>query len=203
MRILRELRWMAASLGMALSAGLPLSAQEAAPLLSTGQITLAGRVTPYRIRHLPVSSFPELPAVVARQLNQRGCLVPQTYQAHRPENVIRASLEQPGSTDWAVLCAVNGTVSLLVFLGSAPELPQLLASAPETERLQAHDPSGVLGFDWGIDPASPEQIRQARAGMEHRPAAVEHDALADTLIDRRTVYHFYSKGIWTVLEMPE
>ena len=32
-----------------------------------------------------------------------------------------------------------------------------LASAPETERLQSHGATNVLGFNWGIDPASPEQ----------------------------------------------
>jgi hypothetical protein len=78
-----------------------------------------------------------------------------------------------------------------------------LSAAPETERLQAHDPSGVLGFNWGIDPASPEQIRQAQAGLLHRPAPVDHDALADSLVDQHAVYHFYLKNAWIVLEMPE
>ena len=78
-----------------------------------------------------------------------------------------------------------------------------LASAQETERLQAHGCTSVLGFNWGIDPASPEQVREAQAGMEHRPPPLDHDALADSIVDHRTVYHFYSKNAWTLLEMPE
>jgi len=136
-------------------------------------------------------------------LNRRGCLIPQTYEAHGPENVVHASLERAGSSDWAVLCSAEGTVSLLVFFGSTPAQLVVLASAPETERLQAHDPSGVLGFNWGIDPASPEQIRTAQIGLLHRPALADHDALADSLLDHRTVYHFYAKNAWIVLEMPE
>jgi hypothetical protein len=169
----------------------------------SGQIVIAGQSIPYLIRYLPISSFPGLPAELATLLNRRGCLIPQTYEAHHPENVIHASLERPGSSDWAVLCSERGTVSLLVFFSSAPASLYVLSAAPETERLQAHDPSGVLGFNWGIDPATPEQVRQAQAGLLRRPAPVDHDALADTLVDHRTVYHFYLKSAWIVLEMPE
>jgi len=182
---------------------LPPAQPNPAQLTESGQIILAGRSTPYLIRHLPVSSFPELPAAVQDLLNRRGCLIPQTYEAHHPENVIHASLERPGSSDWAVLCSERGTVSLLVYFSSAPAKLLVLAASPETERLQAHDPSGVLGFNWGIDPASPEQIRTAQIGLLHRPALVDHDALADSLVDHRTVYHFYAKSVWTLVEMPE
>ena len=169
-------------------------------LNESGHIVIDGRSTPYIIRHLPVSSFPQLPPAVQDLLNSRGCLIPQTYEAHRPENVIHASLERHGSSDWAVLCSVRGTVSLLVFFGSQAAQPFLLSSAPETERLQTYGPGGVLGFDWGIDPASPEQVHDAQAGMDPRPPLLDHDALADTVIDQRTVYHFYSKGAWTLLD---
>jgi len=172
-------------------------------LIESGQIVVAGRSTPYLVRHLPVSSFPGLPEDLAAQLNRRGCLIPQTYEAHHPENVVHASLERAGSSDWAVLCSERGTVSLLVYFASAPAKVLVLATAPETRRLQAHDPSGVLGFNWGIDPASPEQVLEAQSAVRPRPARVDHDALADSVVENRTVYHFYLKSAWTVLEMPE
>jgi len=173
------------------------------PLVESGHIIVDGHPTPYVIRHLPISSFPDLPAAIQEQLDLRGCLIPQTYEAHHPENVVHASLERPGSSDWAVLCSAQGTVSLLVFFGSGSSLPFTLASAPETERLQTHDPSGVLGFNWAIDPASPEQVHEAQLGMRRPPSRVDHDALADTLVDRHTVYHFYLKSAWIVLEMQD
>jgi hypothetical protein len=169
----------------------------------SGQIVVDGRSTPYLIRHLPVSSFPNLPAQVQAVLNQRGCLIPQTYEAHQPENVVRARLEGAGSLDWAVLCSAGGTVSLLVFFNANPAQPFVLASAPETHHLQAHDSSGILGFNWGIDAASPSQVHEAQAGMEHRPASVDHDAIADSVVDRRPIYHFYAKDAWNLLEMPD
>jgi len=185
----------------------PAQQPNLAQLTETGQIIIAGRSTPYLIRHLPVSSFPELPTGIQDLLNRRGCLIPQTYEAHHPENVVHASLERAGSSDWAVLCSAEGTVSLLVFFGSrsaqAQGQPLVLVSALETERLQAHDPSGVLGFNWGIDPATPEQVHEAQFGMENRPPRLDHDALADSVVDRRTVYHFYAKSAWTLVEMPD
>jgi hypothetical protein len=201
---LRKFAWSLGAL-LCVCSMLPAQPQEPAPspLNVSGQILLAGHATPYHIRHLPLSSFPGLPDELVVLLTQRGCLIPQTYEAHRPENVIHASLERAGSSDWAVLCSKRGTVSLLVFFSSAPANLLVLSAAPETERLQPHDPTGVLGFNWGIDPASPEQIRQAQAGLMFHPARLDHDALADSVVEGRTVYHFYSKNAWTILEMPE
>jgi hypothetical protein len=191
-----------------LMAPIPVRSQRASPeqrtlqLDESGHIVLAGHSTPYLIRHLPVSSFPELPATVVELLNRRSCLIPQTYEAHHPENVVHASLERAGSSDWAVLCSAQGTVSLLVFFSDTPAQFEVLASAPETVRLQAHDTTGVLGFNWGIDPASPRQIHDAQIGMIHRPPLVDHDALADSVVDQRTIFHFYAKSAWTLVDLP-
>jgi len=179
---------------------------EAIPLAKHGQVLVAGKSTPYIIRHLPVSSFPELPAAITEILHQRGCTIPQTYEAHQPENVVHGSFQRAGTSDWAVLCATNGTVSLLVFFGAAgpgDTQPSVLAASAETSRLQAHDLSGVLGFNWGIDAAPPRQVHDAQAGLDPRPALPDHDALADSVIDHRTRYHFYAKGIWSVVDMPD
>jgi hypothetical protein len=186
-----------------LSVSLSGSAQQSSPLNTSGEVLVAGRSTPYLIRHLPISSFPDLPAAIQQALNRRGCLIPQTYEARKPENVVHASLERPGSSDWAVLCSVEGTVSLLVFLSRSPGEPVTLASAPETERLQQRDSTGTLGFNWAIDHASPEQVHQAQTGMDPRPPLLDHDALADTAVDRRTVYHYHAHGAWTLVSIPE
>jgi hypothetical protein len=168
-------------------------------LNETGKIVVGGHATPYLIRHLPVNSFPQLPAPVANLLVERGCLIPQTYEAHAPENVIEASLERAGSKDWAVLCSEHGTVSLLVFFEGSATLPRVLATAPETERLKAHGAAGVLGFDWGIDAATPGRVREAQAGMQNPPTRLEHDAVADTVIDATTVYHYYAGNAWVMV----
>jgi len=170
------------------------------PLDTSGKILIDGHSTPYFIRHLPVSSFPQLPPAIQEILTHRGCLIPQTYEAHRPENVIHASLERAGTSDWAVLCSVKGTASLLVFFAGSSADPVTLASAPETSRLQTRSSSGTLGFNWAIDPATPKDVHQAQLGMRHRPPRLDHDALADSAIEGKTVYRYYSHGAWTTLD---
>jgi hypothetical protein len=169
-------------------------------LVESGQVVVDGQRSAYLIRRLPVSSFPDLPAGVADLLSQRECLVPQTYAAHHPENVIHASLEGFGSSDWAVLCSAQGTVSLLVFFGSASGRPIVLSSAPETKRLQRHDSTGVLGFNWAIDPASPDAVHQAQRSMQRKPPRLDHDAVADSVVEHGTVYRIYIQHAWTAVD---
>jgi hypothetical protein len=189
------------ALGLWASPGVGQISQQP-PLVETGKLSIAGREVSYRIRNLPVSSFPDLPDPIVEVLNDRGCLIPQTYEAKRPENVIHGSLERPGSLDWAVLCAAKGKVSLLVFFASTSlSKPTVLAAVAEADRLQPHDSSGELGFNWGIDPASPERIHDAEAGMTHRPPMLDHDCLADTIVDHRTVYHLYRNGAWEKVDV--
>src|SRR5579883_149943 len=114
-----------AALGMAAARG-RVSAQTDASVeqVEAGRVRLPSGVdVAYRIRLLPVASFPALPGVVARQLDERKCMVPQTYEARAPENVVHASLERRGSSDWAVLCSVNGLTTLYVFFQSQPSAP--------------------------------------------------------------------------------
>ena len=166
-----------------------------------GAIAFDGHLTPYLIRSLPISSFPDLPAAVATELNARGCTVPQTFEAHRPENVIHGSLEHAGSADWAVLCSHADQVSLLVFFASRPATqPFQISTFPRLKRLELERPGGTLGFDWGIDPASPARVHQAQSAMSHRPPAPDHDSIADSTLEQKTIYRAYRNGDWQVLE---
>ncbi|MGB6191517.1 MAG: hypothetical protein WBF42_03550 [Terracidiphilus sp.] len=176
-------------------------------LTERGSAVVDGRPLPYVIHRLPVDAFPLLPEKIVAALEERGCTIPQTYEAHQPENVVHGSFSAMGADDWAVLCSVKGEVSLLVFSdGSQPdasEHPTVLAAAKETQRLQQQrEGNDLLGFNWGIDRATPGEVHEAQTGMERRPAAPDHDALADSVIEHRTVYRFYAKGHWTTLDMP-
>jgi hypothetical protein len=190
----------AVSLGLTVRAANPQVDSVSTTLTERGQVKVSGREVPYVIHRLPVSSFPQLPGSIATELESRGCLIPQTYEAHRPENVIHASLEHAGSSDWAVLCSTGGTVKLMVFFASAPESPTVLLSEPETTRMETHDLTGVLGFAWGIDPASPQRVHEAQSLMEHHQPMLDHDALADSFVEKGTVYHYFSKDGWKTVD---
>jgi hypothetical protein len=175
---------------------------ESDTLVSSGEILWHGQMVTYRIRYLPVASFPELPLAIAGALSDLGCLIPQTYEAHRPENVVRGNFEAAGSADWALLCSRNRRVTLLVFFGSRPGHYTQLAEFAETGRLQAYPGSQVLGFNWGVDRATPGAVRDAQSGMTPRPGLLDHDAVEDSEVDQRSIYHYFANGSWTVAAMP-
>lgn len=165
---------------------------QASEQVETGQVDLAGKTMPYRIRRLPLSAFPELPAPVRDVLQERRCTVPQTYQARRPENVIQGEFWQKGSRDWAVLCSHDGASFLLVFHGNALGLPVELESGKDIERLQPRS-NGTLGFAWGLDIAQSDDVRRVAGGKSH---LYDHDGIQASIVETSSRIYYYLNGKW-------
>ncbi len=73
----------------------------AAPLMvaaQEGERVLRGHIgdRTYAFRMLPPSSFIDLPAPILKDLESRRCLIPQTYEARTPENVIHGAFREKG-----------------------------------------------------------------------------------------------------------
>jgi len=154
--------------------------------------TVAGHLMcPYKIRLLPVSSFPQLPALVAKELDERGCMIPQTYAAGGPENVINGSFERPGSDDWAALCSVRGSTTLYVFFQSDISHPIALRRQPDDK---------WLGVEWSFDYGSAWGILTVPARAMPRTDKMDHDGIEDAFVERSSVIHYYRHGHWTSLE---
>lgn len=145
----------------------------------------------YRIRLLPLSSFPQLPTVVANDLEARGCMIPQTYEASGPENVITGSLEKAGSDDWAALCSVRGITTLYVFFQSDLSHPTALRRQPDNQWLGV-EPTFAFGSAWGIFAVSARSMP--------RKDDMDHDGIEDAFVERSSVIHYYTHGRWTTLE---
>ena len=160
--------------------------------VETGFANLPGRPNVvYNIRLLPVSSFPQLPAQVAQQLGRMGCMIPQTYEAHEPENVIHGSFEKKGSDDWAALCSVNGVTTLYVFFQPDPAHPTPLR----------HQPDGQwLGRDWSQDYGSAWGIATRPARLMRPADSTDHDGIEDAFVEKSTAVHYFLKGQWTILD---
>lgn len=175
------------------------SAAASSEQIETGRVRMkSGAEVVYRIRLLPLTSFPALPLMVAEQLEQRKCRVPQTYEARAPENVVHASLERKGSSDWAVLCSVNGATTLYAFFQSQPGSPILLRQQRDTEWLGS-EMLGAYGSAWGIARRSPSQVRQAKeSGSKHIDA--DHDGIEDSFIEKSSTTHYFQDGSWITLE---
>jgi hypothetical protein len=86
----------------------------------------------HEITRLPPTAFSELPRDLVRELQRRGCTIPQT-SADKRGNVIKGTFAKPGKTDWAVLCSAKGSTTMLVFWnGSASDLAKLNETADDS-----------------------------------------------------------------------
>lgn len=194
-------RWAA---GFLLLAGYVAAAQNApahsAALerIESGQARSAdGAVENYRIRLLPVESFPALPASVADWLRRRGCMIPQSFEAQEPENVIEGAFRAPYSEDWAALCSVSGTTTLYVFFAGQFSAPVAIRSQPDDLWL-GHEPgSSVYGSAWGVSTRTADDLR---ASTQIRPAfLIDHDAIEDADLERSLTLRYLTAGTWQIL----
>jgi hypothetical protein len=170
----------------------PPTADTPSEKIETGRIRLSsGAEVVYRIRLLPLSSFPALPSAVSAALQQKGCMVPQTYEARAPENVIHGAFERKGSDDWAVLCSVDGSTTLYVFFQSEFATPIALRHQRDTEWLGA-EIAGLYGSAWGIARRHPSQSNHHNN--------VDHDVIEDAFLEKSATLHSFQNGSWMVLD---
>jgi hypothetical protein len=163
--------------------------------VESGEVTSpAGAPIRYRIRLLPVSSFPALPAEVADQLTRRGCMVPQTYEAKQPENVIRGAFHAAGADDWAVLCSADATTTLYVFPAGRFGDPTAVRSQPDTAWLGADPGESVQGSAWGIAVRSAAALRSLPEFR--RVLNADHDAIDDAWLEHKQTIHYDQAGKW-------
>jgi hypothetical protein len=156
-----------------------------------------GEVVRYRIRLLPVASFPDLPAAVGDQLNRRQCMIPQSFEAQAPENVIHGSFRAAGSDDWAALCSVDGSTTLYVFLGGQFDAPIALRSQPDTAWLGAEPGASIFGSGWGIAVRSAATLRASR--QMHGAANFDHDGIEDARLERSATVRYWEDGKWLAI----
>jgi hypothetical protein len=154
----------------------------------------AGDVVRYRIRLLPVASFPDLPAAIGDQLSRRQCMIPQSFEAQAPENVIHGSFRTSGSDDWAALCSVDASTILYVFLGGQFDAPIALRSQPDTAWLGAEPGASVFGSGWGIAVCSAATLRASR--QMHGAATFDHDGIEDARLERSATVRYWQDGKW-------
>lgn len=120
-----------------------------------------------------------------------GCMIPQTYEARAPENVIHGSFEKKGSNDWAALCSVHGTSTLYVFFAS--NLAHPIALRSQADKLW-------LGREWGEGYGSAWGIATRPARLMPSKNNVDHDGIEDAFVERSSVVHYFKEGRWVTLD---
>jgi hypothetical protein len=151
----------------------------------------------FAFRMLPPATFTELPAPILRDLEKRHCMIPQSYEAKSPENVVHGAFLQQGSNDWAVLCSQDGTSTLLVYWNGTAAKPAELAAQVDSDTAEPHDETSLLGYARGIDSASTNKINELLANKPYGP--FDHDGIKDAHIEKSSVIHYFKGGTWMTL----
>lgn len=147
------------------------------------------------IVRLPPAEFEQLPRNLVRELERRGCAIPQDYTKERG-NVIRGAFKRPGQTDWAVLCSVNGFSSILVFWKGSEDHPAEMARAEDRMFLQVIGDEEI-GFSRRISAVGKQFIlQQYRAHGGAAPPPIDHQGIDDMFLDKASVVYFYHRQKW-------
>ena len=144
---------------------------------------------------LAPSAFPELPAPIRKDLARRGCTIPQPFNATHV-NVISGRFTSAKQTDWAVLCSIKRTSSILVFRSGSPAAVAELASQPDLSALQVVS-TGVVGYSRALGVANADFIRvhHQRYGGP-KPPPLDHDGINDIFIEKGSVVLYWYRGRW-------
>jgi hypothetical protein len=174
-----------------------------------------------RIVRLSPAAFPELPRNVVRELQSRGCTVPQSAYTKRPHNVIKGEFAKPGQTDWAVLCSVNQTPwlfsfwsdphyasSILVFWNGSENHPAEIAPKEDRNFLQGITPTEI-GFSRIIGTAGREFIMRHNDSAYGAPSAppaykrldlrIDHQGIDDSFAEKGSETWYFHDGKWARL----
>ncbi|QEE27093.1 hypothetical protein FTW19_03140 [Terriglobus albidus] len=149
--------------------------------------------------YLSPSAFRELPAGVSADLKQRGCLIPQSGDNGKPNNVIRGEFARPGQMDLAVLCSVRGVSSILVYRKGENRAPASLATRADRNYLET-DFQGRQIFVRAIQPVGQDFILEHyRAYGGPKPPAIDHQGIEDEFLEKASIVWYFERGRWLKL----
>lgn len=160
---------------------------------------------PY-MKRLPPSSFPELPTAVARELERRGCTIPQTPRP-QPHNVIRGEFARSGQQDWALFCGTQDpkdgyTTRLLVFWNGSPENPAVIESFRDGDYMQGSETA--LFTDRLLAVATRDYILEHDRyyGQQEGvtlPSPLDHQGIDDIFDGKASTIHYFFQNKWLPL----
>ncbi len=152
-----------------------------------------------RIVRLPPPAFPNLPANVVRELQRRGCSIPQDAYTKKPHNVIQGEFARSGQIDWAVLCSVDGVSTILVFWNGSEKSPAVVAAREDRNYLQ-----GISATEFGFS-RELRPVREAFIMRHHRAYGgptlplIDHQGIDDAFLEKASTTWYFHSGKWLKL----
>jgi hypothetical protein len=158
------------------------------------------------IKLLAPSAFPGLPTAFQKQLEARGCRIPQVEYdpPGKPNNVIRGEFARKGQTDWAALCSQSGKSFIIVYWSKPTTCPANLATLDDSLRLQGNA-NGRIVYSRQLTPSGRKEILEylPTGGASSAPPdypVLDHQGIEDAFVGKASEVYFCSNGKWRTLE---
>lgn len=152
------------------------------------------------IHRLAPAAFPQLPVSVRRDLERRGCLVPQPWDRPTPTNVIRGAFTRAHVAEWAVLCSVRESSQVLIY-GRGPSntahVVDSLERSPDSAWVQ-----DIGAGRWGYSRVIKVRPRRRMSGwrvdvdQNRIPQPIDHDAIEQDFLEKTAEAFYFARGRW-------
>ena len=170
-----------------------------APTQLSQELTGKFREADLQVTRLGPSAFPELPVNIRRELERRGCTIPQVWEDRKPHNVIKGEFIRKGQIDWAVLCSLNRVSLILIFRNASEQNPSELAREADIEKLQGVG-GDVIGYSRAISSVGRQFILDHnRAYGGSKPPTIDHQGINDAFVGKASVVYYFHVGKWLQL----
>jgi hypothetical protein len=169
------------------------------PAIPSQELTRNLRGSDLQVTRLLPLAFPELPTNLRRELERRGCTIPQVWADKKPHNVIKGEFIHKGQIDWAVLCSLNRVSTILIFRNAAEHDPLELASESDIDNLQSVA-GNAIGYSRTISPVDRQFILDHyRAYGGPKPPTIDHQGINDAFVEKASVVYYFHEGKWLQL----
>lgn len=161
--------------------------------------------------YLRPDDFPNVPAPVRTELNQRHCLIPQDVETKNPHNIVSGEFARKGQRDWAAYCSVNGKSRIIVFWGGPakcsgeafnfgePVPDDFLTTGADPEQWGRMPPPGAFSVLSVVPQSKVVARQQVGVAIEPMLKSASHDALQESNIGGgNAVYctNGHWRGVW-------
>ncbi len=137
-----------------------------------------------------------LPANLVKELERRGCTIPQEALTKKTTNVIKGEFAKRGQTDWAALCSVNGASTILVFWKGSEKNPAVIAPMEDRIYIQGFK-KDQFRYSRGIRTVAKDFIQRHHAAYGGpKPPAIDHQGIDDMFVGKASVVWYYYDGHW-------
>jgi len=150
-----------------------------------------------KVTRQPPGAFPNLPGGVAKELEKRGCTIPQVFLGGNG-NAIKGYFIRKGQEDWAVLCSINRVSSIMIFEDGEIKNIHEIEKSPDKDWLQT---TGIKELPIGF---SREISIESEDGMRYRikesGALVDadsiHEGIEEFFVNKASEIHYFYNGEW-------